>query len=278
MLPSGCPDDLARALEQRGATVDEHWDEGARTYMRVHDRDGRGLFARFSSNPGDRATIAIEARLRGAVGGEGPLRAPQVEAWGPLWMVERAVESEPLQGPDAIDLVLAAAERLATLELPDVPEAEGADGSERRWQSALRRLRMARSPLPMRDVVRARGIVADSSLPRVTTHGDFHEFNVLIERGAAWVIDWELADAGPAGFDLMQMWASLQSEADRERLYAGALEIVGREHADALAALRYALTVRTIAGLVSSRHAFNRDDREARLLLDMLPELRPSGA
>jgi predicted Ser/Thr protein kinase len=278
MLPSGCPAELSRALEQRGATLDEHWEEGARTYMRVHDRDGAKLFARFSSAPADRATIAIEARVRQAVGAEGALRAPRVEAWGDLWMVERAIESEPLRGPEAIDLVLAAAERLARLELPDVPEAEGADGGEGRWQSAVRRLRMARSPLPMRDVVRARAIVSDSSLPRVTTHGDFHEYNVLVERGAAWVIDWELADAGPAGFDLMQMWASLESEADRERLYAGALEIVGHRHADGLAAMRYALTVRTIAGLVSSRHSFNRDDREAGALLDMLSDLRPGGA
>jgi len=278
MLPSGCPDDLARALDQRGATVDEHWEEGQRTYMRVHAGDGAKLFARFSAAPRDRATIAIEARVREAVGAEGALRAPAVAAWGELWMIERAVEHEPLRGATAIDLVLAAAERLASLELPHVPEAEGADGGESRRQVALRRLRMARSPLPARDVVRARGVVANSRLPRVTTHGDFHEHNVLIERDAAWVIDWELADSGPAGFDLMQMWASLQSEADRERLYAGALEIVGRRHADDLAAMRYALTVRTIAGLVSSRHAFNRDRDEAHALLELLPDLRPSGA
>ncbi len=278
MLPSRCPDGLSRALDERDATVDEHWEEGQRTYMRVSAGDGAKLFARFSGAASDHATIAIEARLREAVGAEGPLRAPPVVAWGDLWMIERAIEQEPLRGSAAIDLVLAAAEHLASLELPDVPEAEGADGGEGRRQVLLRRLRMARSPLPTRDVVRARGIAANSRLPRVTTHGDFHEHNVLIERGAAWVIDWELADSGPAGFDLMQMWASLQSEADRERLYAGALEIVGRRHADDLAAMRYVLTVRTIAGLVSSRHAFNRDRDEARALLDMLPDLRPSGA
>jgi Phosphotransferase enzyme family len=277
MLPSGCPDALARALDERGATIGEHWAEGARTYARARDRDGNALFARFSTAPADRAAIAVEARVRQAVGAEGALRAPEVVACGDSWMIERAVEAEPLRGPAAIDLVLAAAERLAQLELPHVPEAERVQGGEGRRQSLLRRLRMARSPLPARDVLRARGIVADSPLPRVTTHGDFHELNVLLERDAVWVIDWELAGEGPAGFDLMQMWASLQSEADRDRLYAGALEIVGGRHADALAALRYALTVRTIAGLVSSRHAFNRDEREARALLDLLPDLRPSG-
>jgi aminoglycoside phosphotransferase (APT) family kinase protein len=108
----------------------------------------------------------------------------------------------------------------------------------------------------------------------VTTHGDFHRNNLLVGDGPLWVIDWELSGRGPAGSDLLHLWCSLDDEEDRERLYRGIVELIGRRHEHALLKLRYSAMVATIAGLLTAPHLFDRDRSRAERLLADLPVLR----
>ena len=142
----------------------------------------------------------------------------------------------------------------------------------------MRRTRLALSRLPVRDVARARSILAASPLPLVTSHGDFHVGNVLVSDGKAWVVDWELSGRRPLGHDLMQLWATLPDARDRDRLWEGALALVGTEHEHALARLRYALVVRTIANMLAAPERFDRDSEGANRLLALLPALRSAAA
>ena len=179
-----------------------------------------------------------------------------------------------MAGPEGVDAVLAAA---AELPRQDLPVAD--DGAGRAAELLLatrRRARVAVSPLPVRDLARARTIIERTSLPRVASHGDFHIENILISEGAAWVVDWELSGHRPAGYDLMQLWATLPGPDDRERLWEGTVALVGTEHRGELFALRYALTVRTIANKLAAPQRFHRDPEGAARLLALLPSLRPS--
>jgi hypothetical protein len=97
----------------------------------------------------------------------------------------------------------------------------------------------------------------------VTGHGDLHAGigvigadvhagNVLVDAdGVPWVVDWELSGPRLAGFDLMQLWASLERAEDRDRLFEGASEIVGDR--SALIQLRFAALVQVIVGLRETR-------------------------
>lgn len=254
------PAGLREALAERGAEVEEAWREGPRAYLRAGP-----VFARYSLAELDVPVLEHEARVRSLIGEEGALRAPPVLARGPAWLLERRIvpEDEP------VEVVLAAAAELAGLELPDPPV------SPRRRLSLAplrRRLRLLGRPRLAAELARARRLLAATRLPEVTTHGDFHPGNVLRAGGAAWVIDWELAGRGPAGYDLMRYWATLPDAAERERVYAGALELAGDELE--LARLRYAVAVVTAADKVSHPQALNRDEEGAASILAMLPELR----
>ena len=179
-----------------------------------------------------------------------------------------------MAGPKSVDAVLAAAAELARHDLP-VANHEGGRATEMllaTWRRAL----VAVSPLPVRDLARARTIIQRTDLPRVASHGDFHIENILISEGAAWVVDWELSGPRPAGYDLMQLWATLPAPNDRERLWEGTVALVGTEHRQALFALRYALTVRTIANKLAAPQRFHRDREGAERLIALLPSLRPS--
>ena len=230
---------------------------------------GGPLFARMSVEPADAAMLEHEAVVREVVGTDGPLRAPAVLERGPNWLLEEAVDPEPCRGAERVDLVAAAAEAIALLELPPAPTGAG-----RRMAKARTRARMLRSTLRLRDLRAARRTLADPGLPAITSHGDFHQGNVLVNEGAAWVVDWELSGLRPAGYDLMQFWATLERPEDRERLFEAAVATVGRARRPALLALRHALVVRTIAGKVAGPKAFDRDPAGAHDLLELLPELR----
>ena len=265
----GAPAGLAQELAARRARPRRSWRENERTYSLLTAGPDL-LFARYSSAPADVEVLSHEAAVRSLIGAHGALRAPGVLAQGPGWLLEQAIEPEPLRGPVAIDAAALAAERLAGIELP----ALGAGAPVPARETIKRRAAVLRSPLPLRDQFRAKRIVARCSLPLVTSHGDFHEGNILYAQGIAWVIDWELTRPRPAGYDLMTLWPSLRDEGDRERLWRAALDVVGPAHEADVARLRYALTVRTIANKLASRAAFNLDPAGGRRLLELLPQLR----
>jgi Phosphotransferase enzyme family len=247
--------------------VQRTWREHLRGYLFADSPDGR-LFGRWSEDPQDEATLAHEAAMREIVGTDGPLRAPPVLERAAGWLLEEAVDPEPCEGPEAIDAVAAAAEFIPQLELPLAPARAG------RGRSLRTRARILRSPLPLRELRAARRTLADPGLPPVTSHGDFHRGNVLVHDGAAWVVDWELSGRRPAGYDLMQFWATLERAEDRERLFEAAVVVVGPTHRPALLRLRHALVVRTIAGKFAAPMAFDRDRRGAHDLLELLPGIR----
>ena len=244
------------------------WREHLRGYLLADSAAGR-LFGRWSDDPADAPTLAHEAAVREVVGTSGPLRAPAVLERSVDWLLEQAVDSEPCQGPDCIDAVAAAGEKIAQLELPPAPGRSGPRGV-----SMLTRLRILRSPLPLHDLRASRRTLADSGLLQVTSHGDFHRGNVLVQDGAAWVVDWELSGKRPAGYDLMQFWATLEAAEDREYLFELAVSSIGADRRGELLRLRHALVVRTIAGKLAGPRAFDRDLGGARDLLALLPALR----
>ena len=243
------------------------WREHLRGYLFADSPEGR-LFGRWSEDPEDEAMLAHEAAVREIVGTDGPLRAPLVLEWAAGWLLEKAVDSEPFEGAEPIDAVVAAAGRIPQLDLPRAPARTGRGGSLRT------RARLLRSPLPLRDLRAARRTLADPGLPAVTSHGDFHRGNVLMQDGVAWVVDWELSGERPAGYDLMQFWATLERAADRERLFEASVASVGTTNRPALLRLRHALVVRTIAGKLAAPRAFDRDRGGAHALLELLPEIR----
>jgi hypothetical protein len=226
------------------------------------------LFGRWSDDPADEAMLAHEAAVREIVGTEGPLRAPSVLERAGGWLLEHAIDSEPCVGPERIDVVSLAGERIAQLDLPSAPAHTGRGGSLRR------RVRILRSPLPLRDLRAARRTLAQPGLPPVMSHGDFHRGNVLVKDGAAWVVDWELSGEHPAGYDLMQFWATLEGDEDRERLFEAAVASIGATRRTQLLRLRHALVVRTIAGKLGATTSFDSDRAGAYDLLEVLPEVR----
>jgi hypothetical protein len=88
------------------------------------------------------------------------------------------------------------------------------------------------------------------------------------------VVDWELAGPGPAGSDLLQLWASLPRAEDRDRLLDAAVDLVGSRHRGDLDRLRYVLLVGTIAAKIATALPASRDRRGARALRALLPEAR----
>jgi hypothetical protein len=261
---TAAPTGLREALEARGAGLERAWGEGPRAYL-VLDSPGGPLFARYSNAPEDRAALRHEAEVRALVGESGPLRSPKVHAQGEGWLLERRIVAVE----EPVELVVTAAAELVSRSIPPLAAS---CGRASRLDRLARRLRLLSQPRLAREVLQARRLLAESTLPEVTTHGDFHPGNVLLADGAAWVVDWELTGRGPAGLDLMRYWATVGRGSDRDRLYAATVELVGDERA--LAELRYALTVITAADKLSHPRGVNRDPEGAKALLDLLPELR----
>ena len=246
--------------------MERAWREHFRGYLFADSAGGR-LFGRWSDDPDDRPTLAHEAAVRKIVGTDGPLRAPAVLESSATWLLEEAVDSEPCRGPDRVDAVASAAEQIAQLDLPPAPRRD-------RAVSMRTRMRLVRSSLPLRDFRASRRTLADPGLRHVTSHGDFHRGNVLVRDGVAWVVDWELSGKRPAGYDVMQFWATLDDAEDREYLFELAVSSIGADRRRELLRLRHALVVRTIVGKLAAPMAFDRDPAGARDLLALLPVLR----
>lgn len=269
-LPA-CPPALLDALRAHAPSVERLTDHAPRYHARLSSADGP-LFAWYSHHPDDREALAHELAVRAFVGTEGVLASPPVLASGDTWRLERMIVPEPLGHDDNVGLVIEAWQRLTALDLPR-RRSTPTGGST--FERLIRRARLVASPLPVADVVRARKLADDPTLPRVTAHGDFHAAHVLPLDGTVWVIDWELSGRGPLGLDLMQLWASLSDEALRDRLMAAALDAVGPAHDNALLRLRYVALVRRIASKVAELSRFgDRDEADAQRLLSLLPEAR----
>lgn len=258
------------AVAARAATVVEVDLDPPKTYLWLASPDG-GLFAWYSTEPAHEQIVAYEAEARAAVGVEGPLRAPPLLAYGPLWRLERALHSEPVTGPETIARVVEAALELSRRTLPPPPAGVG---RERRLAAYARRLRVVRSPLPSADLVRAKRVVDESALPVVTSHGEFTRRHLLVEDGVPWLVDWENAGQRPLGFDLMALWADLEDAGDRELLFEQSVEALGAQAADGLRKLGYALLVRLIGSCVAEPLPMNRDPQRAQVLLERLPAAR----
>ncbi len=266
--PADCPPALSRALAARDATLTQTWRENARVYLRA-STPGGNIFARYSSDPADEPTLAHELAVRAIVGTEGAIRSPAVLEYGRSWLVEQAIAAEPGRGPKAVDAIVDAAAAITQLRLPEGPAPRS-----RGLAWALRSsARLVRSSVPIRELLAARRILAHSRLPRVSAHGDFQVHNLLFAEGVLWVVDWELSGLSPSGLDLMQAWATLEHREDRERLFEAAVELLGAEQRGQLERLRYAVVVRTIAGMLAAPAAFDRDPEGAERLKKLLPDI-----
>ena len=121
--------------------------------------------------------------------------------------------------------------------------------------------------------MRARQLISQTGLPTTTGHGDFHAGNILVA-GGPWIIDWELFPTASGRLRPDQFSATAPDEVDRELVFDAALEIVGRNHRNELARLRYAVLVRTIATKLAAERSFDRDETGARKLLGLLPSAK----
>jgi hypothetical protein len=269
-LPADCPAGLAAAVAARRATLGVIFGDGARSYAHATSPDG-ALFLRWSEDESDVAVLAHEGEVRDAVGADGALRSPPVLERGEGWLLERGIEGGPVAGADAVASVVAAAAVLADARLPALAAPPG--GLRHRLAVQGQRARSLLATPVGRDVIAARRLRRRSSLPLVTSHGDFHAGNLLMEGGRPWVVDWELLGRRQAGFDLLQLWPELAAPEDREPLFEATVELVGEPHRRALCELRYVLLVQAIvARLAPLGHV--RDRAGGRALLALLPEVR----
>jgi hypothetical protein len=268
-MVTDAPPDLLRALESYGARITLYRKRGLRRRVEAESQRGR-LIATYSMDPEYGAVVRHEVSVRGLVGTDGPLRAPEVLEHGAMWILQVAIQPEPWVGAGAVDAVLSAA---ATI--PGLPLRQGPHHGQRKRHGAMRRrVRTLLSSIPVRDVVLARRALQRSTLPLVPSHGDFHVKNAFLARGAVWVVDWERSGLLPAGDDLMRFWTTLESHEDRARLFEGALDLVGRRNHIELSRLRYAEAVRTVVNWVGANRAEEAYPEGARRLLSLLPELR----
>jgi hypothetical protein len=270
---SHAPRALVEALERRAAKIAFHWEEDLRAFARASSADGE-LFARYSGEPADVIRLQQEGAVRTLIGDRGALRTPPVLESGPGWMLERAVSAEPWSGRASVDAAVLAAAEIPELDLPAVP---GPAGRRSPAQRLLRIARAAMGPISVNDLRTARRELAESDLPRVSCHRDFHPKNVLFDaQGSAWVIDWERTGPGPLGLDLMQLWANIADPEDRERLFEHAVELVGAGRRASLERLRFAVVVAEASGWHAERNPYDRDDAALARMLEVLPELRPA--
>ena len=270
-----CPPGLLAALREREPVVERLSDHRPRFHVRLRTAEGP-LFAWYSHHPDDNDALSHELAVRGAIGTHGVLRSPPVLAHGDNWRLERMVTPEPLAGHSTIGLVVEAWRHLAQL---DLPRRRPTGRAASRPAMLRRRGRLLLSPLPTSDVLRAKRLGQRSTLPTVTSHGDFHLAHVLPHDQAVWVIDWELSGRAPFGSDLMQLWASLPDAEDRGILLDAALGLITPAERGELHRLRYVALVRRISSKLTELQRFgSRDPEDARVLLELLPEARAAAA
>jgi Phosphotransferase enzyme family len=271
----GCPPELLASLEARSAEVERFTDHAPRYHVRLRSPAGP-LFAWYARDQRASAVLAHELAVRAVLGRSGPVRGPVVVEHGDRWRLEPVVVSEPRTGRGAIEAMVDASLRIASMTLPAAPGPALRRGRSRRAARRIERLaRLGLSPLPLRDVLLARRLLQRSALPRVTSHGGYHPAHIFLAQGAVWVIDWEQLGSRPLGLDLMQLWSALDDPGDREAVFALALDAIGVPRRQALAELRYAALIARIVSKLAEQQEFgDRDPLAARTLLVLLPEAR----
>jgi aminoglycoside phosphotransferase (APT) family kinase protein len=183
--------------------------------------------------------------------------------------------AEPWGGAVAVDAAAAAAAEIPALELP--PEKSSEHPRSVLFHEVGRIARALVGPISISDLRAARRELAETDLPSVTCHRDFHPKNLLLDDTGVWVIDWERVNSGPLGLDLLRLWCSLPDPADRERIFEHAVEQVGPSRKPSLERLRFAVAVAEASGLHGERNPFDRDDAALARLLELIPDLRPKG-
>jgi hypothetical protein len=240
-------------------------------YVWAASLDG-ALFGWYSSDPADEPVLRHDAAVRAAIGTVGSLRAPPILSRGARWRLEPDVAAGRVDRGLAADALASAVGVLARLELPAPPSAGRA--VESRFTRLRRRTLIARSPLPLHDLVAAGRVIVRSELVAETSHGAFYPGHVFPAPDGVWVIDWEELANRPAGWDLLHFLTYLQGRDDRERLFEATLDLVGREYRAELLKLRYAALVKTIARSFGRPNPRFREPQRARSLLAELPRFR----
>lgn len=260
-LPRG----LVEALDRRGAGVESGWVEHERRFVVAGP-----FFGTASSRLADVGAFAHEVACRAAVGGVGPLRAPEVLDHGPGWLLSvRVVGLVPAEEV-APELVAAALDRLSRLALP-VPPASLAPPRSARHR-AVQRLRLLRGPVPLADLRRASAVLAEEG-PVVVGHGDLHAGNVLVRPEALYVLDWETCGPLAAGLDAAR-FASLLDLDTGTRVLDAFARTPSSPSRERLARLHYACTVQSAADMLLTSDAEGRDVPRAHELITRLSRLR----
>jgi hypothetical protein len=208
--------------------------------------------------PAGRGRILLESRRLGWAREIG-VPVPDAVAMDPegTWLATALVADDPPRGAAYVGGALDAAERIAGAE--PSPDVFGGVATRRaaRWSMPLRVLRMAASPIDVKEFAAARrraGALPEDGL----AHGDFHPGNVLYDAAgrSVWVTDWEMLDHAPRGTDALTLWCGLDEADDRELVNEALAAGTSAEERRRLAALRHWLALRTLADvtLTGRRH------------------------
>lgn len=141
------------------------------------------------------------------------------------WLHAERVRAATPEGPDYVHAALATADRIATLEPPELSVAP----SQWRPARSARVLSAARGALGGLDVPRfLRSRRAAAALTDHTTcHGDFYRRNVLHVAGTGVsVVDWEFVGRAPRWTDHVRFWSTLRRSEDRQEAWARISETV----------------------------------------------------
>lgn len=263
------PDDLITELASRSATIDTVTDHRTRFHVRLNSPTGR-LFAWYALGDAEVGVLQHELRVRSLVRGRS-IAVPLPIATGRTWRIESFLPYPPPSGL-GLEVAVAASGEIAALDLPPAPRTRAARA---RWAKVRRRTHLIFSELPLRDLRLARRYVYSSTLPRRTSHGDFHLAHLFLDGDRLWAIDWERTAKRPVGYDLMQLWVSLPGDEDRWLLRDAVDRRFDGHGRSELAKLRHALLVMRIASRLAEDPRFgSRDVADARRLLRMLPQAR----
>jgi hypothetical protein len=228
--------------------------EPARLFEPAPDQDtwvGRGdtHFLYLAVEPAGRERILLEARRLGWARGLG-VRAPEVTAMDPdgAWLATALLREDAPAGAAYVGGALDAADRIAAAD--PAPGVLGGVATRRaaRWSLPLRALRMAASPIDVKEFAAAKrraAAIPDDGL----AHGDFHPGNVLFDEpaGTVWITDWEMLDHAPRGTDALTLWCGLERGDDRDLVTDALAAGTSKGERDRLAVLRHWLAIRTLA-------------------------------
>ena len=217
------PPDLAQLLARREARVTGVRRLAERSYVVADSPSGR-LFARISGDPADEARIRHEVSVRRLIGADGALRTPAVVASGDTWLLEPYIATRPIRGPACMDLVIAAAARVADLSLeaplpaPSRSRDAGATLAAASSPTSVGRHRAPRDAYATRRRCRRHPATATSAPRTFSSTSD----RVGDRLGALRPASGRVRPRAALGL--------LDDPDDRDRVFEGAVAIVGETH------------------------------------------------